>query len=110
VPSGQSQQVAQREIVSGLKDALDARRERIVISRSEVSWIKWVVLYLQAACVLIVIALVQSDNRLASAIAMGVFATGLAASALLILSYERPFAGQFSIRPDPLLDVAPEVQ
>jgi hypothetical protein len=36
---------------------------------------------------------------LASAIAMGLFATGVAASVLLIAAHDRPFTGQISIGP-----------
>src|SRR5215813_8781690 len=55
------------------------------------------------------ITMVHSDNRLASIIAMGIFATGIAASMLLILAHDRPFTGEISIRPDPLLQVMPEI-
>src|SRR5262249_35253778 len=55
------------------------------------------------------IAMVHSDNRLASIIAMGIFATGVAASVLLILAHDRPFTGEISIRPDALLQVMPEI-
>ena len=44
--------------------------------------------------------------RLASTITMGVFATGVAASVLLIAAHDRPFTGQIS--PDALLQVMPE--
>jgi len=40
---------------------------------------------------------------------MGIFATGVAASMLLILAHDRPFTGENSIRPDPLLQVMPEI-
>src|SRR5215813_2246524 len=55
------------------------------------------------------IAMVHSDNRLASIIAMGIFATGIAASIFLILAHDRPFLGELSIKPDPLLQVMPEI-
>jgi hypothetical protein len=42
-------------------------------------------------------------------IALGIFATGVAASALLILAHDRPFIGELSIKPDPLLQVMPEI-
>jgi hypothetical protein len=42
---------------------------------------------------------VHSDNRLAATITMGVFATGVAASVVLILPYDRPFIGQLSVGP-----------
>ena len=57
---------------------------------------------------MLVIALVHSDNRLASTITMGIFATGVAASVLLIAAHDRPFTGQ--ILPEPLLQVMPEAE
>ena len=65
-------------------------------------------LFVQAVCALLAIAMVRSDNRLASTITLGVFATGVAPSILLILSHDRPFMGEISIRPDPLLQVMPK--
>jgi hypothetical protein len=58
--------------------------------------------------VIVVIAAVHCDNRLASAIAMGLFATGVAASVLLIAAHDRPFTGQISIGPQPLLQIMPD--
>jgi hypothetical protein len=54
--------------------------------------------------------MVHSDNRLASVITMGIFATGVAASVLLIASHDRPFTGEISVRPDPLPQVMPEAE
>jgi len=104
-PASQGQQIAQRDIITALESALDARRQRIEISRSEVNWIKWLCLYLQAACALFAIAMVHSDNRGAAAITMGLFATGVAVAVLLIAAYDRPFIGEISVGPDPLLQV-----
>jgi hypothetical protein len=107
-PSSQGQEIAQREMIAELESALAARRERILISRSSVSGLKWAGLWVQAVCVLVTIALSHRDNRGAAIIAMGLFATGAAACLLLIVAYDRPFLGQFSIRPDPLLQVMPQ--
>ena len=100
---------AQRDIATALETALDARRQRIIVSESQVNLLKWVCLFVQAVCTLVATAIVHSDNRLASIIAMGIFATGVAASMLLILAHDRPFTGQISIRPDALLQVMPEI-
>ena len=108
-PSSEGQKTAQRQIAAALETALDARRQRIIISQSQVDLLKWVCLFLQAVCALVAIAMVHSDDRLASIIALGIFATGVAASMLLILTYDRPFTGEISIRPDPLLQVMPEI-
>ena len=104
------QQTAQREIADALENALDARRQRIIISQSQVNFVKWSCLLVQAICALVAIAVVHSDNRLAATITMGIFATGVAASVLLIAAHDRPFTGQISIRPDPLLQVMPEAE
>jgi hypothetical protein len=109
-PSSQGQQLAQREITTGLENALDARRQRIIISQSQVNWVKWLCLCLQAACALIAIAMVHNDNPLASAITLGLFGIGVAASLLLILAHDRPFTGELAVSPNPLLQVMPEVE
>jgi len=108
-PSSEGQKTAQREIVAGLETALDARRQRILVSQSQVNLVKWSALFLQAICALVVTAMVHSDNRLSSTIALGLFATGVAASMLLILAHDRPFTGEISIKPDPLLQMMPEI-
>jgi hypothetical protein len=69
--TSQGQQIAQREITSALENALDARRQRIIVSQTEVNFVKWSCLFVQAACALLAIAMVHSDNRMAATIAMG---------------------------------------
>jgi hypothetical protein len=51
--------------------------------------------------------MVHSDNRLTGAIAMALFATGIALSVLLIASHNRPFPGAISVGPDLLNQVIP---
>jgi hypothetical protein len=103
------QQTAQREITSLIETALDARRQRIVVSGAEVNLVKWVCLYLQAASVLLAIAMVHAEDRSASLITLGLFATGIAASVLLIAAHDRPFIGQLAVTPDPLLQIVADV-
>ena len=107
-PSSQGQQIAQREIAAALENALDARRQRIIISQWQVNWVKWSCLFVQAVCALLAIAVVHSGDRLASAITMGLFASGVATCVLLIASHDRVFTGQISVGSEPLLQVMPE--
>jgi multisubunit Na+/H+ antiporter MnhB subunit len=109
-PSNQGQQIAQREITTALENALDARQQRITISQLGVNRVKWLCLYLLAACALLAIAMVQSDDRLTSAITMGLFGIGVAASLLLILAHDRPFTGELSVQPIPLLEAMPALE
>src|SRR5262249_13041241 len=107
-PRGDGQVAAQREIVAAVQNALDARRQRIIISQSDVHWIKWTALLLQALCTLLAIAMVHSDNRATAVLALWLFATGVSASLVLICSHNRPFTGDISVGPDVLLQVMPE--
>ena len=107
-PRTDGQVAAQREIVVALQNALDARRQRIIVSESGVNWVKWTSVILQAICALLAIALVHSDNRVTAAITMGIFATGVAVSILLVASHSGPFSGQISVGPDLLLQVVPQ--
>ena len=107
-PRSDGQVAAQREIVTAVQNALDARRQRIIVSQSSVNWVKWTGLLLQAICTLIAIAMVHSDNRTTAVLALGIFATGVAVSVLLIASHNRPFTGEISVRPEVLLQVMPE--
>jgi positive regulator of sigma E activity len=91
--------------VKALHTALDARRQRIVISESTVGAVKWVGILLQGLCTLVAIAMVHSDNRLTCAITLTLFATGIALSVLLIAAYSRPFTGETSVRPELLRQV-----
>ncbi len=104
-PANESQRTAQSQMMTALHTALETRRQRIVVSQSSVDTIKWTGILLQALCTLIAIAMVHSDNRLACAIALTLFSTGIALSVLLIAAYSRPFTGQISVGPDLLKQV-----
>jgi hypothetical protein len=101
-PADDSQRAAQSEMMKELHTALDARRQRIVISESALGTVKWVGILLQGLCTLVAIAVVHSDNRLARALTLTLFAIGVALSVLLIAAYSRPFT---SIGPDLLKQV-----
>src|SRR6476469_9114516 len=101
-PADDSQRAAQPEMVKELRIALDARRQRIVISESSLGTVKWVGILLQGLCTLVAFAIVHSDNRLARALTLTLFAIGVAMSVLLIAAYSRPFS---SIGPNLLKQV-----
>ena len=104
-PADDSQRVAQSEMVKELHTALDARRQRISISQSSLGMVKWMGILLQGLCTLVAFAIVHSDNRLARAISLTLFATGIAMSVLLIAAYSRPFLGAISVGPELLKQV-----
>jgi hypothetical protein len=101
-PADDSQRAVQPEMVKELHIALDARRQRIVISEASLGTVKWVGILLQGLCTLVAFAICHSDNRLARAITLTLCATGIALSVLLIAAYSRPFT---SIGPELLKQV-----
>lgn len=105
---GSGQATAQREIVASLQAAMDARRQRIIVSGSSLDWVKWSGLVLQALITLVAIAFVHSDNRSTAALALGLFASAVALALLLIASRTRPFAGPVAVDSSVLLQVMPE--
>ena len=107
-PHGEGQTIAQREMLESLESALDARRQRIILSQASINWVKWSVLLVQAGLTLLTIAMIHSDNRLANRIILAVFATGVGVSVLLIAAHSRPFTGEISVGPGVLLQVTPE--
>jgi hypothetical protein len=93
IPDTDGQRVAQREVVAAMQQILDARRQRIIISRSSINWVKWLGLIAVAIVNLVAIAMVHADNRAAAATAMGLFGAAVALSVVLIAAHARPFTG-----------------
>ena len=108
LPTGDSGQVvAQREIVVALQAALDARRQRIIISDSSVNAAKWLAVFALGVLTLISVAFVHCANRATAAIAITLFACAIAVSMVMISVQDRPFAGPFRVEPTPLIQVQP---
>ena len=57
---------AQREMVAALEAAFDARRQRIILSHSQINPVKWMALLVQAGLTLLTVAMVHCDNRAAN--------------------------------------------
>ena len=108
VPQNEAQMIAQREMVSSLQSAFEARRQRIIISESTINWVKWTVVGLLAVLLLLTIGIVHSDNRGSAAIGMSIFSAAVAACIVLIASHNRPFTGEISVGPALLMQVLPK--
>ena len=102
LPRTNAETIAQSAMVDAFRTALDARRERIIISRSKINWVKWTVVLIVTT-----IAIIHCDNRLTAALAMGLFSVGVVACVVLIASHNRPFTGEISVSPELLVRVMP---
>ena len=107
-PATPGQTLAQRELVTTIQNVFEARRQRILLSEATVNAVKWGALLAQVVLMLIAIAMVHCDNPAANRIILTIFATGAAASLILIAAYSHPFSGAVSVHPDLLEQVMPE--
>jgi uncharacterized membrane protein YhaH (DUF805 family) len=107
-PRDLGQADAQREMVASLKQALEARRQRIIVSDSGVNGGKWVALLALAIVMLIAIACVHSANRRTALLALSLFATAVAVLLVMLVAQDQPFSGHLGQKPDLLEQVIPD--
>jgi uncharacterized protein DUF4239 len=99
-PAQSNQQLAQQRALVAIEQALEARRNRVLLSQSEIAPIQWIAIIVIAVLILITLAMVLIEHRLAMAITMFIYSTAIAICLVLLLVYDRPFgAGGFVIRP-----------
>jgi hypothetical protein len=109
VPAQTNQQVAQERTVVAIERALEARRNRVRLSQAEIAPLQWAVISVLAVLILMTLAAVHLESRLAMAFTMFVFATAVGVCMVLLMIYDRPFdVGGFVIEPKMLRDVMPD--
>jgi hypothetical protein len=106
-PQDEGDAAVQRELVASIQGALDARRQRIIVSESSINAVKWLGVIGLALLTLLAIALVHSGNRITARIAMAIFATAVAVVITMLAAQNRPFSGQLGLDPDVLEEVLP---
>ena len=107
-PVQSNQQLAQQRALVAIEQALEARRNRVLLSQAEIAPIQWAVILSLATLILITIALVHIDRRLAMGVTLFIFSTAIAICLILLFAYDRPFgAGGFTVQPTVLRAVVP---
>jgi hypothetical protein len=100
VPTTPSQVLAQQRAVAAIEQAFEARRNRLRLSQAEIATIQWVVVVLLATLILITTALIHIGKPANMATTMFIFSTAVAASLVLLMDNDRPFApGGITITP-----------
>jgi hypothetical protein len=104
VPENPGQQIAQQRTMAAIEQAIDARRNRILLSGASVLPMQWVVIVVLGTLMLVTVAIVHIDRPLAKAASLFILSTALAVCLVLLLVNDRPFStGGFEIRPDSLV-------
>jgi len=105
-PTGSGQHIAQQSAVVAVQHALEARRQRIVLSQATISPMQWGGILLLDALILLTITLVHMDRRGAAILNLLSLSTAVAICLVLLMAYDRPFAaGGMTVQPDALRDV-----
>lgn len=100
VPENPGQQLVQQRTLTAIEQALDARRNRILISGASVLPMQWVVILVLGTLMLVTVAIVHIDRPPALAVNLFILSTALAVClALLLVNAGRfPTAGLISGR------------
>jgi hypothetical protein len=106
VPANRGQEIVQARTIASLIRALDARRERILLSEAAIMPMQWLVIVILTALILLTIALVHLDRPVAMAVNLFTLSTAIGACFTLLLINDRPFsAGGSFIGPSDLTGI-----
>ena len=106
VPQEHGQKVAQDHALSAIERALQARRNRIVLSQSAISPAQWAVIFVLDALILLTIAMIHVGRHITTIVNLFVLSTAVASCVVLLMINDRPFtSGGITVLPTSLLEV-----
>ena len=109
VPATPGQQIAQQRAVIAMEEALQLRRDRILLSQAAIAPLQWYVIIVLFALILLTIAMVHVDRPATVAVNLLLYATAVAACLVLLMVNERPFAtGGITLHPEALQAIRPD--
>jgi Protein of unknown function (DUF4239) len=86
-------------------EARSARLSRLTLASSSLSGVLWFALIALIAITMVVVALAYNDHVGVQILAVNLCALGAAAALFVILAHDRPFMGEISVSPRPLLQL-----
>lgn len=89
--------------VNQLFEARSARLARLTLAESSVSVVQWVAMLLLFLCAMTLTAIVHNHHRGGQVVATLIYAIAGAAAFFVVLAHDRPFTGDISVHPTPLL-------
>ena len=92
-----------------LEQAIEARRDRILLSKAVIAPIQWNVVVLLSVLTMATIVMVHIDRPLTAAINLFIFSSAIAACLVLLTVNDRPFAaGGITVQPVALRAMSPD--
>jgi len=91
-PIQSDQKLAQQRAVVAVEQAFESRQNRIRLSQAEIASAQWVVIFILTMLILLTIAMIHMGKPAAMAATLFIFSTAVAASLVLLMENDRPFA------------------
>ena len=108
-PVGANQQLVQNRALIAIEDAVEFRRNRVSVSRAEIAPVQRTLVIVLSGMILVTIAAIHINARLAMAVAMFVFSTAVSMCLVLLMVYDRPFGlGGFTLPSTAYREAMPE--
>jgi hypothetical protein len=106
VPEQPGQRVAQDHAARAIERALQARRDRIVLSQTAIAPAQWTVIFVLDGLILLTIAMLHVGRHVTTVVNLFIFSTAIAACVVLLIINDRPFsAGGHTVLPTSLREV-----
>lgn len=106
VPQQSGQQLALDHAARAIENALQARRDRIVLSQAAIAPAQWAVIFVLDGLLLLTIAMLHVGRHVTTAINLFILSTAVAACVVLLMINDRPFSsGGITVLPTSLREV-----
>lgn len=108
-PSEPRTQLVRDRASAAVERVAEARRGRVLLSRSIIAPIQWAVVVLLDVLLLAVIAMVHVDRLATAAVSQFILSTAVASCLMLLMANDRPFgAGGLTVQPHALREIGLE--
>ena len=91
-PTSADQILAQQRAIAAVEQAFEVRRNRIRLSQIEIASVQWTVIFILAILILATTAMIHIGRPAAMVTTLFIFSTAVAASLVLLMQNDRPFA------------------
>ena len=91
-PTSADQILTQQRAIAAVEQAFEVRRNRIRLSQIEIASVQWTVIFILAILILATTAMIHIGRPAAMITTLFIFSTAVAASLVLLMQNDRPFA------------------
>ncbi len=98
------------ELRDHLRQATEARATRLRIAATRPPPARWSIIGTLAILTLLGVGLIHAESYRARRIALSMVAVGITCCFVILMAYTRPYIGQFSVKPDDLVELVDDMR